>query len=133
MSCHYRYDTQPGPTTETCHLTGTAGTFLVLACQVSSNRNNSFSINWRYSPSCPDINNIGSARYINDSFTALHSTINTTLLSSNSTELSLRSQLKLSGFDEKGDGYFWCSVNSCLLYTSPSPRDATLSRMPSSA
>ena len=25
------------------------------------------------------------------------------------------------------------SVNSCLLYTSPSPRDATLSRMPSSA
>ena len=24
-------------------------------------------------------------------------------------------------------------VNSCLLYTSPSPRDATLSRMPSSA
>ena len=26
------------------------------------------------------------------------------------------------------DGYF-----SCLLYTSPSPRDATLSRMPSSA
>ena len=26
------------------------------------------------------------------------------------------------------DGYY-----SCLLYTSPSPRDATLSRMPSSA
>ena len=25
------------------------------------------------------------------------------------------------------------SVKSCLLYTSPSPRDATLSRMPSSA
>ena len=25
------------------------------------------------------------------------------------------------------------SLNSCLLYTSPSPRDATLSRMPSSA
>ena len=24
-------------------------------------------------------------------------------------------------------------ANSCLLYTSPSPRDATLSRMPSSA
>ena len=24
-------------------------------------------------------------------------------------------------------------TNSCLLYTSPSPRDATLSRMPSSA
>ena len=25
------------------------------------------------------------------------------------------------------------SVSGCLLYTSPSPRDATLSRMPSSA
>ena len=25
------------------------------------------------------------------------------------------------------------SIESCLLYTSPSPRDATLSRMPSSA
>ena len=28
---------------------------------------------------------------------------------------------------------FWELVNACLLYTSPSPRDATLSRMPSSA
>ena len=27
----------------------------------------------------------------------------------------------------------WLKVNFCLLYTSPSPRDATLSRMPSSA
>ena len=26
-----------------------------------------------------------------------------------------------------------CSISACLLYTSPSPRDATLSRMPSSA
>ena len=25
------------------------------------------------------------------------------------------------------------AINNCLLYTSPSPRDATLSRMPSSA
>ena len=25
------------------------------------------------------------------------------------------------------------TINACLLYTSPSPRDATLSRMPSSA
>ena len=33
---------------------------------------------------------------------------------------------------------YWCAIiafalNTCLLYTSPSPRDATLSRMPSSA
>ena len=27
----------------------------------------------------------------------------------------------------------WEAINTCLLYTSPSPRDATLSRMPSSA
>ena len=29
--------------------------------------------------------------------------------------------------------YFDEIISSCLLYTSPSPRDATLSRMPSSA
>ena len=28
---------------------------------------------------------------------------------------------------------FITAINTCLLYTSPSPRDATLSRMPSSA
>ena len=28
---------------------------------------------------------------------------------------------------------YWAIVSICLLYTSPSPRDATLSRMPSSA
>ena len=35
-----------------------------------------------------------------------------------------------------GDASKWWlhnSLKSCLLYTSPSPRDATLSRMPSSA
>ena len=31
------------------------------------------------------------------------------------------------------DDVFQASLNHCLLYTSPSPRDATLSRMPSSA
>ena len=31
------------------------------------------------------------------------------------------------------DEKLWAEVKSCLLYTSPSPRDATLSRMPSSA
>ena len=30
-------------------------------------------------------------------------------------------------------GTLWGRVQTCLLYTSPSPRDATLSRMPSSA
>ena len=35
--------------------------------------------------------------------------------------------------DENTDGCFQTCTNTCLLYTSPSPRDATLSRMPSSA
>ena len=30
-------------------------------------------------------------------------------------------------------GWVWGQARTCLLYTSPSPRDATLSRMPSSA
>ena len=38
---------------------------------------------------------------------------------------------KLKGFDFTGVDAIMSS--SCLLYTSPSPRDATLSRMPSSA
>ena len=33
-------------------------------------------------------------------------------------------------FDYQDGDIYWCT---CLLYTSPSPRDATLSRMPSSA
>ena len=33
--------------------------------------------------------------------------------------------------NKKPDHY--CSLNTCLLYTSPSPRDGLLSRMPSSA
>ena len=39
-----------------------------------------------------------------------------------------RQQCELAIFDKKGQ-----CVPACLLYTSPSPRDATLSRMPSSA
>ena len=31
------------------------------------------------------------------------------------------------------DDTIWNHITACLLYTSPSPRDATLSRMPSCA
>ena len=42
--------------------------------------------------------------------------------------------LQLIDFSEKNsDEITWGTGDGCLLYTSPSPRDATLSRMPSSA
>ena len=44
-------------------------------------------------------------------------------------EIDLSDDIKRNEFYKKiGEG-----VKTCLLYTSPSPRDATLSRMPSSA
>ena len=42
---------------------------------------------------------------------------------------ALRMQLRIA----RGNDPPTNQVNGCLLYTSPSPRDATLSRMPSSA
>ena len=36
-------------------------------------------------------------------------------------------------FQKEGSEWFEEQYKNCLLYTSPSPRDATLSRMPSSA
>ena len=41
--------------------------------------------------------------------------------------------LLLSGILFGPDGLNWIDPTSCLLYTSPSPRDGLLSRMPSSA
>ena len=38
-----------------------------------------------------------------------------------------------AGTDRSNTGHHHLLINVCLLYTSPSPRDATLSRMPSSA
>ena len=35
--------------------------------------------------------------------------------------------------DKTGDGLDWDDKGICLLYTSPSPRDLSTSRMPSSA
>ena len=51
---------------------------------------------------------------------------------------SIREQFDLFSFDQRGVANplrLDCDLlgNVCLLYTSPSPRDATLSRMPSSA
>ena len=48
------------------------------------------------------------------------------LLAACSDSTTVRSALDVEAIGATGD-------DSCLLYTSPSPRDATLSRMPSSA
>ena len=49
----------------------------------------------------------------------------------------LRNLMAPAGMTTRRSGLFWEEVFlknlGCLLYTSPSPRDATLSRMPSSA
>ena len=45
-----------------------------------------------------------------------------------------RTVIRLPAFEQvKSDPVLYAHANRCLLYTSPSPRDATLSRMPSSA
>eukprot|EP00657_Telonema_sp_P-1_P000342 TRINITY_DN10649_c0_g1_i1.p1 TRINITY_DN10649_c0_g1~~TRINITY_DN10649_c0_g1_i1.p1 ORF type:complete len:101 (+),score=62.57 TRINITY_DN10649_c0_g1_i1:39-341(+) len=38
-----------------------------------------------------------------------------------------------SGWDSRASKYYYYKCDLCLLYTSPSPRDRTRSRMPSSA
>ena len=43
----------------------------------------------------------------------------------------LKATSRINEIDDKDYPLSW--LNNCLLYTSPSPRDATLSRMPSSA
>ena len=52
-----------------------------------------------------------------------------------SSDIQIMFQSRLVGDDdcEKNVIDFGLRAGSCLLYTSPSPRDATLSRMPSSA
>ena len=50
--------------------------------------------------------------------------------------IASRSEDKIALYLNDGSNNFTeqtISTNACLLYTSPSPRDATLSRMPSSA
>eukprot|EP00830_Metopus_es_P020828 TRINITY_DN8430_c0_g1_i1.p1 TRINITY_DN8430_c0_g1~~TRINITY_DN8430_c0_g1_i1.p1 ORF type:complete len:352 (-),score=38.39 TRINITY_DN8430_c0_g1_i1:17-1012(-) len=48
-------------------------------------------------------------------------------------QLKDRSRLAYDSSDRQIIQFNHCQSNNCLLYTSPSPRDATLSRMPSSA
>ena len=54
-------------------------------------------------------------------------------IGSNLLEKLLILNQKVVGLDSFDTGYQRNIDEACLLYTSPSPRDATLSRMPSSA
>ena len=47
--------------------------------------------------------------------------------------LIMRAELAAPGLDVVADGQAWNVIITCLLYTSPSPRDLSTSRMPSSA
>ena len=106
MGCHYKYDVQPGPTSETCPLEGHSETALVLRCQVSSESDTNFSIIWHHSKSKPDSNSI-TALISNTTTTVINTTV-----SPQDTRTSVISQLTLHGFDDKSDGYYWCSVDS---------------------
>ena len=50
----------------------------------------------------------------------------------NSENWFLKNKINL-GLDLQGGSYLLLEVQLCLLYTSPSPRDLSTSRMPSSA
>ena len=46
---------------------------------------------------------------------------------------ALFEDLGVTSFGPNDRSFFWTIPGDCLLYTSPSPRDGLLSRMPSSA
>ena len=47
--------------------------------------------------------------------------------------IHLKGKFDIKWIEKLKAGINKAKINPCLLYTSPSPRDATLSRMPSSA
>ena len=71
-----------------------------------------------------------------DTLTALTFTIGVPITLSDSASLSpyVGVNIPLDDFEDVEDDTIYSGLSlTCLLYTSPSPRDATLSRMPSSA
>ena len=111
MSCQYQYDIQPGPTSEICPLEGHSETALILQCRVSSSESGTnFSIVWHHSKSIPDRSNIFDHELLLQTHQPLSCINTTTSTSLQNTQPSLTSQLTLKGFDEKGTGYYWCSV-----------------------
>ena len=83
-------------------------------------------------PSTPDITkNASKSEGLTNLIKKASPALGDTLKPKNEKEVNAqRSKLNAAGFrSESAPAMF----NTCLLYTSPSPRDATLSRMPSSA
>ena len=73
------------------------------------------------------------AKFLNEDFHSYD-----TLLAENFYKIENFKEAKkiYNSLSKKGEAYSWYSAKqlaSCLLYTSPSPRDRTRSRMPSSA
>ena len=51
----------------------------------------------------------------------------------NAINVEMSQELGKAFAELRDDKDLWVGILTCLLYTSPSPRDSTLSRMPSSA
>ena len=80
-----------------------------------------------------DVNGVGTTSLLikgGSSGISVKDSINNALIDLGSSQISVTPQLKcFSHLIVDGNA----TISNCLLYTSPSPRDATLSRMPSSA
>ena len=79
----------------------------------------------RSKPHC----NIGTIGHVDHGKTTLTAAITKVLSESGGAQFTAYDQIDKAP-EEKERGI---TISTCLLYTSPSPRDATLSRMPSSA
>ena len=77
---------------------------------------------------------IGAVIYFSGPFLIRLLTTDPAVIESAMTYLPFCALAPIAGFAAyQMDGIFIGTTRTCLLYTSPSPRDATLSRMPSSA
>ena len=78
----------------------------------------------------------GELNFLDDAYNEVARAFNTTnafILGDFNADCSYLSKANYNKLDLVSDPRFTWLLETCLLYTSPSPRDATLSRMPSSA
>ena len=90
-------------------------------------------------PCLPNVGNCLIVQDTNNDFTTLYDTLGTNVFSKQFVKMTGETGIyywPAGGFVHNDTIYIFYERyenNPCLLYTSPSPRDATLSRMPSSA